>query len=185
MFLRERRLPHLYAIGQPLFVTFCLHEALPASRTFPAAKLTSGRTFAALDRLLDAARTGPTLLKPPEVAQVVLASIERRVTLGHYQLHAFVIMSNHVHLLLTPHIHPSKLLSSLKGATARNANLLLGKTGRPFWQDESYDHLVRNSEEFRSIRRYVENNPVRAGIVAAPEDYPYSSAGPPERPPQA
>src|ERR1035438_4129770 len=105
--------------------------------------------------------------------------------IGHYQLHAFVIMSNHVHLLLTPHINVSKLLCSLKTATAKRANLLLRRTGQPFWQDESYDHLVRNGEEFRSIQRYIENNPVAASLVASQEQYAWSSAGRPARPPQA
>ena len=54
---------------------------------------------------------------------------------------------------------------------------MLGLTGKPFWQDESYDRLVRDRLEFERIRRYIENNPVRAGLVAAPEDYPWSSAG--------
>jgi putative transposase len=94
-------------------------------------------------------------------------------------------MSNHVHLLLTPHINVSKLLCSLKAATAKRANLLLERTGQPFWQDESYDRLVRNGEEFRRIQRYVENNPVVAGLVTTQEKYLWSSAGRPGRPPQA
>jgi REP element-mobilizing transposase RayT len=138
-----------------------------------------------MDRLLDHARSGPMFLRQPEIAQVVLTSIDYGVEIGHYELHAFAIMSNHVHLLLTPHINVSKLLCSLKRATARKANLLLCRTGQPFWQDESYDHLVRNGEEFRRIQRYIEYNPVKAGLVARPEDYPYSSAGRPTRPPQA
>jgi REP element-mobilizing transposase RayT len=185
VFLKERRLPHLYVIGQPLFVTFCLHGSLPANRTFPSADLTSGEAFVAMDRLLDQARSGPMFLRQPDIAQVVLASIECGAEIGHYQLHAFVIMSNHVHLLLTPHINVSKLLCSLKTATAKRANLLLRRTGQPFWQDESYDHLVRNGEEFRSIQRYIENNPVAASLVASQEQYAWSSAGRPARPPQA
>jgi len=183
--LSERKLPHLYVIGQPLFVTFCLHDSFPANRAFPSEKLTSGEAFAAMNRLLDEARSGPMFLRQPEIARLVLASNDYGAEIGHYQLHAFVIMSSHVHLLLTPNINASKLLCSLKRTTARRANLLLGLTGQPFWQDESYDHLVRNGEEFRRIQRYIENNPVRAGLVTRPEDYPWSSAGRPARPPQA
>jgi putative transposase len=62
---------------------------------------------------------------------------------------------------------------------------LLGRTGQPFWQDESYDRLVRNGEEFGRIQRYIENNPVATCLVARPEEYLWSSAGRPERPPQA
>jgi hypothetical protein len=53
------------------------------------------------------------------------------------------------------------------------------------WQDESYDHLVRDDNEFWRIARYIENNPVTAGLAPTPEKYRWSSAWPPERPPQA
>jgi REP element-mobilizing transposase RayT len=185
MILSERRLPHLYVIGQPLFVTFCLHDSLPTRRAFPSANLTSGEAFVTMDRLLDHARCGPMFLRQSAIAQLVLDSIDYGAEIGHYQLHAWVIMSNHVHLLLTPHINVSKLLCSLKAATAKRANLLLKRTGQPFWQDESYDHLVRDGDEFRRIHRYIGYNPVAAGLVAQPEDYLWSSAGRPGRPPQA
>jgi putative DNA methylase len=67
-------------------------------------------------------------------------------------------------------------MQSLKGFTAREANKILRRTGEPFWQRESYDHWVRDEQEFGRIRAYIENNPVRAGLVARAEDYPWSSA---------
>ena len=85
-------------------------------------------------------------------------------------------MANHVHLLVTPRVPETRWLGPLKGFTAYRANQILSRSGHPFWQDESYDHLVRNDEEFRRIHRYIENNPVKAGLVAAPEDYPWPSA---------
>ena len=48
--------------------------------------------------------------------------------------------------------------------------------GQSFWQDESYDRLVRDGAEFQRIERYIEWNPVKAGLVARPEDFPWSSA---------
>jgi putative transposase len=138
-----------------------------------------------MDRLLDQARFGPTFLRQPPIAEVVLESIQHGASMGHYELHSFVIMPNHIHLLLTPRINVSKLLRSLKASTARRAKLLLQRTGQPFWQDESYDHLVRDGHEFQRIRRYIENNPVTAGLVASSELYPWSSAGRLEKPPQA
>ena len=183
--LRRRRLPHVHVIGQPLFVTFRLHDSLPLHRSFPASNLTSGEAFVTMDRLLDQARCGPTFLRQPPIAQLVLASIQYGAEIGHYTMHAWVIMPNHVHLLLTPQVSASKLLGSLKASTARRANLLLHRSGQPFWQDESYDHLVRNGDEFGRIQRYIENNPVTACLAARPEEYAWSSAGRPERPPQA
>jgi REP-associated tyrosine transposase len=183
--LKRRRLPHLHAIGQPLFVTFRLHGSLPANRDFPASNLTSGEAFVTMDRLLDQARSGSTFLRQSAIAQLVLASIEYNAGLGHYVMHSFVIMPNHVHLLLTPRVSASKLLGSLKSSTARRANLLLQRCGQPFWQEESYDHVVRSGDEFQRIQRYIENNPVTACLAARPEQYAWSSAGRPARPPQA
>ena len=183
--LKRRRLPHFDVLGQPQFVTFRLHDSLPANRPCPASNLTSGEAFVTMDRMLDQARCGPTFLREPAIAQLVLASIECGVEIGHYQMHSWVILPNHVHLLLTPHVSLSKLLGSLKAASAKRANLLLRRTGQPFWQDESYDHLVRNEEEFRRVQRYIENNPVAAGLAVSPEEYQWSSAGRPARPPQA
>src|SRR5207248_5358134 len=85
------------------------------------------------------------------------------IELGHYRLWAFVVMPNHVHLLVTPVAPLPKITKSLKGITAKRANLVLALTGRSFWQEESYDHLIRHEGEFEKIRSYIEENPVRAG----------------------
>jgi hypothetical protein len=85
-------------------------------------------------------------------------------------------MSNHVHVLLLPKVSVSKLMKSLKGYTAREANRLVGRTGEPFWQKESYDHWVRDQPEWQRIKSYIENNPVKAGLVSRLEDYGWSSA---------
>ena len=53
-------------------------------------------------------------------------------------------MPNHVHLLVTPHVAPPKLLKSVKNFSAKRANELLGRKGNPFWQSESYDRWVRS-----------------------------------------
>jgi REP element-mobilizing transposase RayT len=127
-----------------------------------------------MDRLLDEERTGPTYLRIPAVANVVIASI-RKGTRGECLLHAWVVMPNHVHLLLTPKIVPSVALRRLKGASARKANRLLGLTGQPFWQDESYDHLVRTQQGFERIENYILQNPVRAGLATIEEAHPWSS----------
>jgi REP element-mobilizing transposase RayT len=97
---------------------------------------------------------------------------------GPYQLHSCVVMANHVHLLITPRVPVHKLMHSLKRFTAREGNPILGLTGQAFWQDESYDRLVRNETEFGRIGSYIEMNPVRAGLVATPEAFLWSSAGP-------
>jgi hypothetical protein len=131
-----------------------------------------------IDRYLDLARTGPVFLQQDAIAGVVIDSLFQGVHLGHYRLGPFAIMANHVHVLRLPKIPPSRLLQSLKGHTAREANRLLGRTGEPFWQRESYDHWVRDSDELTRIASYIERNPVKAGLVTRAENYAWSSANP-------
>jgi REP element-mobilizing transposase RayT len=130
-----------------------------------------------MDRYLDTTRHGPMYLRLEPIARLVVASLLRGVELGQYELGSYVLMPNHVHVLVLPKVSPPRLFQSLKGVTAREANRILGRTGECFWQAESYDHWVRNDAELRRIRKYIENNPVRAGLVARPEDYRWSSAG--------
>jgi REP element-mobilizing transposase RayT len=174
----RRRLPHIYETEQPLFLTWCLRGSLPSHRVFPKDALNSGRAFGALDRLLDDARGGPFYLRQPVIADMVVSAIQHNAAiLGQYVLHAFVVMPNHVHLLATPAVAVPKLMKSLKGITAKRANAMLALTGSSFWQEESYDHLVRHEREFEKIRNYIEENPVRAGLVREASEYRWSSAG--------
>jgi len=129
-----------------------------------------------MDRYLDTTRLGPMFLKRPEVAQLVVEALRRGCDKGLYDLRAFVVMANHVHVLLRPLRPASGVLQWLKGTTAREANLILARTGQPFWQRESYDHWVRDVEELERIVAYIENNPVQAGLVAKASSYRWSSA---------
>src|SRR5690242_2072601 len=99
----ERRPPHWHVIGQPLSVTFRLAGSLPRPRVFPPARMTSGQAFVAMDRLLNRAATGPMFLRRATIAEMVIELLrEGQVRFGRYELHAFVVMANHVHLLVTP-----------------------------------------------------------------------------------
>jgi putative transposase len=174
--LYERRLPHWDALGQPVFVTFRLHGSLPESRVFPPEDMSHGQTFVVMDRLLDFAQTGPLYLKETEVVQIVVNAIQDgQMKFGRYQLHAYVAMPNHVHLLVTPRVPNAEWLGPLKGFTGAMANRALGRNGA-FWQDESYDHLVRDAREFARIKAYIECNPVRACLAVRPEELAWSSA---------
>jgi REP element-mobilizing transposase RayT len=116
-------------------------------------------------------------MKQEEVGQLVTDSIRFCSESQHaYDLHSYVVMANHVHMLVTPQTPPPRFMQALKGFTAREANKLLNRAGEQFWQRESYDHWVRDDEQFRKIVRYIEENPVKAGLVAQPEDYRWSGA---------
>jgi REP element-mobilizing transposase RayT len=173
----SRHLPHWQPEGKPLFLTWQLYGSLPHNRFPPPGALSAGQAFVWMDRYLDRASFGPAWLKREEIARLVVDALSYGTDkLHYYDLHAYVVMANHVHTLLTPIVTASKLLQSVKGFTAREANKVLGRTGEPFWQSESYDHWVRNEKEFDKVRRYIENNPIQAGLVTRPEDYRWSSA---------
>jgi REP element-mobilizing transposase RayT len=139
--------------------------------------MSAGKALVSMDRYLDGARYGPVWLRRPEIAELIAESFRyAEHTLRFYDLHAWVIMSNHVHLLVSAKVPPARFLQSLKGYTAGEANRLLQRTGEPFWQAEAFDHWIRDQESVEKIRRYIEDNPVRAGLVNRPEEYCWSSA---------
>jgi len=174
----RRRLPHWQPEGVPIFLTWRLYGSLPrTNHAMVSDSLPEGRRFLLLDRQLDSANSGPTFLRHPHVAVSVAETlfIAGRKW-GLYQLFAWVVMSNHVHVLLQPYKPLREITRAVKNTSAREANLILGRTGLQFWQDESYDHWVRDSKELERIVRYIESNPVRAGLVERSELWPWSSA---------
>jgi REP element-mobilizing transposase RayT len=94
-----------------------------------------------------------------------------------YDLHAAIVMPDHVHLLLRP-LRDEKswpyslpiILKQLKGTSARSVNKLEGSCG-PVWKEESFDHVLRSQESFEEKLEYLRQNPVRRGLVKKPEDY--------------
>jgi len=146
------------------------------------------RLFAKLDAILDRAESGPRWLGETKVAALVEDALLRRYA-ELYRLWAYVVMVNHLHLLLRPKSVPvsqqsssssfvplSTITKSIKGYTARKANQILQREGEHFWQQESFDHWPRDENEFLRIIAYIENNPVKAGLVRSPEEWRWSSA---------
>ena len=143
--------------------------------------------FQKIEKTLDNAQSGPVWLKDDQIAKEVADSmhyLDGKV----YQLDAYCIMANHIHVVFTPlpiqsstvpqtkslrYNTLSSIMQSLKGYTARKANQRLGRSG-PFWHHESYDHCVRNPNELKRIITYVLNNPVKAGLVDEWEKWQWS-----------
>ena len=172
----ERRLPHWHPQGQDLFVTWRLAGSLPAVRQFVSIK--TGKDFVVCDHALDKATTGPMWLKDDGVAQCVVDSLHHgRHQLKLYELHAWVIMCNHVHVLWTPFAPMTSIMNRIKTFTARQANRILGRSG-PFWQRESFDRWIRDEKEFHRIVNHIQDNPVKAGLCENIEDWKWSSARP-------
>src|SRR5262245_4160446 len=173
----RRRLPHWQPQEVEFFITWRLYGSLPRfySRVVcPSA----GEAFVAVDRDMDKAVSGSLWLKDPQIAdcvsEILLAGASRWRL---YDLCAWVVMANHIHILIRPLVPLRKALMNVKSASAREANAILGRTGEPFWQDESYDHWVRGDRDRSRSIRYIEKNPVSAGPVESPGDWRWSSAG--------
>ncbi|MBA4138270.1 MAG: hypothetical protein C0518_13235 [Opitutus sp.] len=110
------------------------------------------------------AGSGSCVLRDPVNGDVVCGAL-RYFAGVRYLLDEFVVMPNHVHVLVKPlpgH-GPAEILHSWKSHTANQLNWRLGRTGQ-LWQHESFDHLVRNDAAMEAIRRYIRENPQRAGM---------------------
>jgi putative transposase len=92
-------------------------------------------------------------------------------------LHEFVVMPNHLHLLLTP-LRPTTLeqaVGMIKGAFSYHASRNFGLLGE-IWQTSFTDRRVRNHSEYQRFRTYIHYNPVKAHLAATPKEFPFSSA---------
>lgn len=128
-----------------------------------------------IERYLDQSY-GNCALRNRTVAEIVQNSL-LHFDGERYRLSAWVIMPNHVHLLLTPHDgwSLSRIVKDLKSFTSREANKVVGRRGH-FWMEDYFDRYVRDAKHFASAIAYIENNPVKAGLCAKPEDWAFSSA---------
>ncbi len=133
--------------------------------------------FAKYDNWLDKSN-GSYWLQEPLIANIVQESLQHCAA-KYYDLWASTIMSNHVHILITlkkdaPILY--EVLQNHKKFTGRQANKVLQRTGKRFWEKESYDHLVRyyDKNAFGNIVAYIVNNPIKAGLVKNWEDWPYT-----------
>lgn len=95
---------------------------------------------------------------------------------AQYELRAWVIMPNHVHVLfLVKDVPMSQLIGAWKGFTAKEANRILQRKGA-FWQEEYWDTYMRDAEHEARAKRYIENNPLKAKLSLTQREYPWSSA---------
>ncbi len=109
-----------------------------------------------MDRFLHRNAHGPQWMTRGDIASLVSGAIHFCAEGQHkYDLHAWVVMPNHVHMLVTPQASPARFMQGLKGYTAHEANKLLNRQGERFWQVESYDHWVRDDAQFQKIVRYI------------------------------
>jgi REP element-mobilizing transposase RayT len=181
MLVYRRRLPHWFPDDAMVFVTWRLAGSIPrVGQTIAVCGLPTPAvpvSFLQHDDHLDRSDFGPVWLQDTRVASMLAAALQYGETCRQlYHLHAWVIMPNHVHVVLAPRAAVPSIMRWLKGRTGRMANRILGRTGMPFWQEESFDHWLRSAEELREAIDYVEGNPVKAGLVETKEQWAWSNA---------
>lgn len=208
----RRNLPHIQPIGATFFVTFRLKGSLPShfmsnlTEEYEAkiAEILSCDGldheaemyrqqkifFKRYDEGLDLVHDGVDYLRRLEVAQVVAEKIHEYD--GElYELLAYCIMPNHVHLVFDTSVQLrlgdieienineenykqlDRIMKLIKGGGGFEANKILGRRG-DFFQRESYDHYVRDEKELARIIWYVVNNPVKARFVKTWGDFEYT-----------
>jgi putative transposase len=114
------------------------------------------------------------LFQVPANAELLLETLQHYRAEGAYKLHAFVVMPDHAHLLLTPNNKTiSQVMNLIKGGFSRRI-----ASNFPVWQRGFADHLILDRDHFETRRDYIHQNPVRAHLSTAAELYPYSSAYP-------
>ena len=204
----RQRLPHIQPIGATFFVTFRLFESIPVSALKEineeyALELNRAEIIRDIqernasifnirkkyiveyEKILDCIKTGHHYLKQEDVMQLIKNELHR-FDGTFYDLIAYSIMSNHVHILIDTSIQTSKnemliesksqyvqldtIMKRIKAPIARHANKLLNRSGQ-FWARESYDIYIRNEKMLVKVTSYILENPVKAGIVNAWDEY--------------
>ena len=199
----KRNLPHWQPKGAEFFITFRLAGSLPKevidqlkqkSKEFREKSRNNdlnteersqleAKLFRSYDYLLDNSSSGPVWLSNENMAQIVADTLlyyDRQ----RYDLYAFSIMSNHVHLVVR-HLEEAYdvefpvtgFMRSIKSFTGKECNKLLKRNGK-FWQAESFDRLIRDEEELENVILYTLNNPVKANLVSDWRDWRFNYCKP-------
>ena len=172
-------LPHYELSAKIQMVTYRLADALPGSvverlkrKGIRDAKQDEYRRQ--VENYMDAGHGACWLAKPAMAAAVRDAWLY--FDQQRYFLHAWVIMPNHVHLLLAenPPWTLSSIVKSWKGYSARKINQILGRQGT-VWQRDYWDRYIRNREHYENAKQYIYENPMKTGLVDRGEQWKWSS----------
>ena|SRR5438105_1052332 len=171
-------LPHCDYEGLVQIVTFRLWDSMPSCKRHEWEHLLTiedGRQKSQqLEEYLDRCR-GECHLRDPRIARAVEKAFAHFADI-RYRLLAWVVMPNHVHVLVHVWQTPmAKLIQSWKSYVAEEANELLGRHGR-FWEPEYWDTFMRDEDQERLAVRYIENNPVSAELCRVSVEWRFGSA---------
>lgn len=194
----KRKLPHIQPKGMPLFVTIRSADPIPQRLLIEYQRYTemlraseiskpddrelkhqnNKRAFARLDDMYHLSTGEIDFTSPASIPSLISDNLQA-MQAEFCLLYAYTIIPNHVHLLLKPNERDGKpigiaeIMRRFKGLTARQINLLMGRSGS-LWSREYHDHWVRSAREFLNIVEYIRQNPVKAGLVKQAEDWPWT-----------
>jgi len=195
----KRHLPHIQPPGAVIFITFRLLGSLPigcieqlkaqyrllsniihqGGKDTTSAIRERGELLYRYDDALHFSNSGPHHLKNPVIARMICDIIHYHDRLL-YDLFAYCVMSNHVHVLVQPKqiaeeefVPLEKITHSIKSYSSGKANKILNRQGQ-FWEHESFDHYCRSEYEEKEISKYILNNPVKAGLLEHSAEWPWS-----------
>ena len=137
-------------------------QATGQSRTFFATTRTAG---------------SKSLFQTTRMAELFIDVLRSCVRAGKFTIHDFVVMPNHVHILLTipGDLSVEKAMQFIKGGFSYRAGKELGFHGE-VWQRGFSDVRILDESSLLKHRAYIENNPVKSGLVSIPENYPFGTA---------
>lgn len=174
-------LPHVDPGEMTQFITFRLADSMPQTvldawrEDLSNGEITDAGLRKRMETYLDQ-NYGACWLSDERIAQLMQNSL-LHLDGKKYRLVAWVIMPNHVHILIqTLAGHTvAEVMQSIKSYTAHEANKLLGRKGH-FWLKEYFDRYIRDGKHFGATVRYIEENPVKARLCKKAEDWEFSSA---------
>ena len=185
------RLPHWEVVDGRYFVTIRLAGSIPAEGAKRIREVSEQlrravqngadgltlrrRVFATMESWLHRGE-GSSHLAVPAVAELVTEALHHRADNGIWQLYEYVIMPNHLHVFLRMlDGRLRKALVDFKTWTGTESAKILNLSGGGLWQKEWFDHWSRSPDEDEGIARYIRDNPVKAGLVASPAQWPHGS----------
>jgi REP element-mobilizing transposase RayT len=160
------------------FITYRLADSIPIELRHEweaAMKLEDDREkFRRMERMLDRG-LGACHLRDTRISQMVQDNLWFHDDKS-YCLLGWVLMPNHFHILAEMRKPLGVVLKNWKSYTGGEANKILGRVGEKFWQADYFDWYIRDQEHYRRVVRYIENNPVKAGLVREKAAWQWSSA---------
>ncbi|MCB1185858.1 transposase [bacterium] len=177
-FYKRWKLPHLDEPGLYQSITFRLVDSISPHRLQALREGLKPRHrkffFERMDALLDC-NYGKCWLKNPEIASIAEEALQRFEN-EKYELHAWVIMPNHIHCIvqLDRGYRLHDIVKGWKSRIACRANPVLGRTGK-FWQADFFDRFIRDPQHLGNASEYIHYNPVAARLCKRIEDWQWSS----------